>query len=170
MAWSKGDIVDQAYAELALAGFEWDITPAEKTWALQKLDLMMAGLLGRQVNVGYSFGMSPTDTSLSQDSGLRLMFVEPVYMMLALRICAGKGKTTPISTASNARGAFNSLLAWVARNQVEQQQLPNRLGRGAGNKPWRTVNQPFMPRPNLDPLRVADDGELAFFDIIQGST
>jgi hypothetical protein len=34
------------------------------------------------------------------------------------------------------------------------------MARGAGAKPWRTANRPFLPRPDTGPLRNGDGGEL----------
>lgn len=168
MTWSKGDLIDEAYAEMALAGYEFDITPEEKNTAVRRLDTMMATWAARGINLGYNFGTTPTDTVLTADSGLQLIAVEAVYSNLALRLCAGKGKTIPVGTARGARQALDALLTAIAKAEVQEQQLPNRMGRGAGNKPWRTVNQPFMPRPNIDPTRNFDDGDLAIVDTNQG--
>ncbi len=42
MGWTKGEIVQKAYAELALAGYVYDLEPEEMQEALTTLDLQMA--------------------------------------------------------------------------------------------------------------------------------
>jgi hypothetical protein len=41
-----------------------------------------------------------------------------------------------------------------------EQQFPETLPRGAGQKPWR-YNGPFMPRP-VDPVLTGPEGKLEF--------
>ena len=118
MSWTKRQIITEAYAELALAGYNFDLQPEELQTALRKLDAMMATWAGRGVEVGYAFGASPDASDLDQDSGLPLVATEAVYLGLAVALAAGMGKTLPRSTTLNAKTAYDGLLSYVANQEV----------------------------------------------------
>jgi hypothetical protein len=42
-----------------------------------------------------------------------------------------------------------------------QQQLPSTMPAGAGNKPWRVYDNPFI-RPPVDPVLAGQDGPIEF--------
>ena len=162
MGWSKRDLVGEAYAELALAGWNFDLSPEELQFGLRRLDTMMASWLALEIQVGYAFGTSPSDSDLDQDSGLQLFAVEAVYLSLAARLAAGKGKVLPASTKAAIKAAYDSLVSRVASDQVQEQQQRSNTPRGAGTKGWRLTNQPFVTTPDTGPLQNADDGSLDF--------
>jgi hypothetical protein len=164
MAWTKRDIVQEAYAELALAGYEFDLSPEEQQTGVRRLDLMMAQWAGpgKGLHLGYSVGVSPSGSDLDTDSGLPIYAIRTVVCGLALELGAGLGKTPHPSTITAYRDGMQQLLAQAAF--PAEQQLPNTLPRGAGSKPWRTTNQPFMPTPDTGPLQVGEDGGLQFGD------
>ena len=58
-----------------------------------------------------------------------------------------------------AKQAYNTLLSRAA--MPVEQQFPGTLPAGAGNKPWRIYDDPFLPAP-VDPITVGTDGPLAF--------
>jgi hypothetical protein len=158
--WTKRQLIDEAYGELALQGYVFDISPEEQQTALRRMDTMLATWEAKGVRVGYAFPANPTASDLDTPSGLPDSAVEAVYLSLAVRLAAGAGKTLTQETRAAARDAYTTLL-WRAAQPIEQ-QLPNTLPRGAGNKPWRTVNQPFFPTPSNDPLGITQGGDLDF--------
>lgn len=159
MGWTKDQLIAEAYAELGLASYEFDITPEEKQTALRRLDTMMATWEAKGIRVGYLIPASPDASSLDTDSGLPDAAVETVYLNLALRLAPGKGKQVSVQSARSARDGYDALLFNAARPL--QQQLPATMPRGAGNKPWRSGGgQPFMPTPSTDPLQVEPGGDL----------
>lgn len=162
MGWSKRQLIEEAYGELALAGYEFDLSPEEMQAAIRRMDTMLATWSSMGVNIGYAFGLTPTDTDLDQDSGIPLTAVEAVYLNLAARIAGSKGKTMPRTTLFNAKAAYDALLSVMARAEIEEQQLDNTVPRGAGNKPYRQYPRPFMPRPDEGPLTLGGDGGLTF--------
>lgn len=155
MAWTKRQLIDAAYGELAMAGYAFDRAPEEDQAALVKLDAMMASA---DIDIGYAFGLSQDDTDLDQDSGLQLVDTEAVYMGLAVRLAASKGKTLQRSTITAARAAWDGLLSRDAHRQVKQQQLRAGVPRGAGSK---NLEHPFTPQPDTSPLQGSED-ELQF--------
>lgn len=165
MGWSKRDLVGEAYAELALAGYEFDLHPEELQFGLRRLDTLMATWMAQGLQLGYAFGTTPADTDLDQDSGLPLIAVGAVYFALAINIAAGKGKSLLGSTKAGAKTAYDALVSNVASQQAQEQQFRDGTPRGAGSKPWRTANQPFVQKPDTSPLQIADDGGLDFTGI-----
>jgi hypothetical protein len=160
MTWSKRLIVGEAYGELALQGYEFDISPEEQQGAARKLELMVAQWSEDGINLGYLFAADAEDIDLDPDSGIQLVNVDTVVVNLALRIAAGHGKQVTVETKRRAREGYSRLLSTAATQAVTEQQMPNTLPRGAGNKPWRTANQPFMNTPSFSPL--GDEGDLDF--------
>jgi hypothetical protein len=152
---TKHQLVADAFGELALAVNDFDITPEEEAQALRRLETLMATWASQGIRVGYVFG-----SDLDAESGLPLVADEAVYMALAVRLAAGKGKQLPPNTLRNAKAAYDALISAIARDQVQQQQLASGTPRGAGRKAWRTLNQPYVTAPNIDPLQVSADGGL----------
>jgi hypothetical protein len=81
---------------------------------------------------------------------------EAIITNLAIRIAPGYGKAVAADTKVSAKGAYNVLLQ-RATYPLEQ-QLPQTMPTGQGNKPWRWDN-PFVPRP-ADPIDAGPDGPL----------
>lgn len=160
MGWTKRDIVGEAYAELALHGYVYDLEPEELAFAQRRLDTFMAAQTARGVHIGYAMQADPTADDLDADSGLPLWAVEPVYLKLAQRIAAGKGKALPPSANRAAADAWSALLLKVSRDQMQEQQLAAGTPRGAGAKPWRKTYDPFLPRPDGSPLGIDASGGL----------
>lgn len=156
--WTKRQIVMEAYGELALAGYEFDITPEEVQTALRRLDTMMASWEGLGIQVGYAFPASPDDSDPDTPSGLPDKAVETVYLNLAARLAAGAGKALSPDTKRNAQTGYAVLLSAAAKPR--QQQLPSTLPIGAGNRPWRVLGSPFFPQPSKDPLPVDCAGDM----------
>lgn len=162
MSWTKRQLIADAFGELALAGYDFDITDEEWAAANRKLNTMMATWLALGIQLGFHMSASADGVDLDEPSGLPLYAVEAVYMKLATSIAASKGKILPASTLRNAKAAYDALISKLAADQVQQQQLPSGTPRGAGRKPWRTINQHFVPTPDTSPLQSAADGGLTF--------
>lgn len=157
MTWTKGQFVDRAYEELALAGYEFDISPEEKQSGLSKLESLMATWSAQGMTLPYSFSEDPNQ---NETSGLPLVANEAVYLALAQRIAASKGKSLNPSTQAAASEAKSSLLTWLMHQQVQEQQQPNGMPRGAGQKTWRSTQRPFYSEPDTNPLQTSGSGGL----------
>ena len=147
MSWTKRQLVEEAYAELALAGYEFDLSPDEMEAGLRRLDSLMATWDASGIQIGYAIG-TPSESDLDQDAGI------PLY--------ACQGKAIPSSTMRNYKAAYDALVSRLASSQVQEQQLASGTPRGAGRKPWRTTNRPFVDTPNTAPLKQDADGGLTF--------
>lgn len=163
MAWLKRQLIDEAFAELTLQGFEFDTTAEEQQTALRRLDAMMATWEGRGIRLGYALPSSPDASDLDQDSGIPDTAAEAVFLALAVRIAPGFGKQVPTLTLTNARNAFEPLQFAAARPQA--QPMPSTMPLGAGNKGLRRTGGAFFPTPSNDQLPVGAGGDL---DILKG--
>lgn len=156
--WTKRELVTEAYGELALQGYEFDLSPGEMQTGLRRLDAMMAAWEAQGVRVGYRFPASPSDSSLDDASGLPDKANQAAFLSLAIALAAGLGKAVSPDTRRQAREAYSALLLDAAYPQ--EQQLPDTLPTGAGNKPWRGTYEQFFPPPSSDPLGVSPGGDL----------
>lgn len=162
MGWTKRQLIEDMFGELALAGYDFDLSPEEMQAALRRMDTMIATWSSQGVNIGYAFGLTPTDTDLDQDAGVPLGAVEAIVLNGAIRIAASKGKTLARSTVASAKIAYDALISVMARAEIQEQQLGATVPRGAGNKPFRRYVGPFMLPPDEGPLTQAADGGLTF--------
>jgi len=144
MAWTKGEIVNEAFAELALGGQAIDIDPEERQLGLRRLDAMMASWESRGILLSYNF-----TTDLDGASGLADGAVEGVWLKLAESIGPTFGKSLPASARVRCKAAYDALL--VASVKPAMQQLPA-MPIGAGNKPRSIAGGPFMAGPDLSSL------------------
>jgi hypothetical protein len=62
-------------------------------------------------------------------------------------------------TKAVAKDSYNTLLQRAT--MPPEQQLPATMPAGAGNKPWRVYDNPFI-RPPVDPVDAGPDGPLQF--------
>lgn len=153
MAWTKRQLIEQAFGELAVKGQAYDIEPEEYELALGRMDAMVATWETKGVRIGYAFG-----PDIEADSGIPDGAAEAVFLNLAVRIAPGFGKQLQGETRAAAGAAYNAMLIEAAKPR--EQQFSNTVPRGQGTKPWRTYNRPYLPRPSDSPLAVAQGGDL----------
>ena len=159
MAWTKRQIVNQAFEEIGFANYNFDLDPEQLQSALRKLDAMMATWNIRGVRTGYPLSSSPSSSDLDQDSELPDWAIEATYKNLSIRIAPALGKVLSRETKADAKNAYNTLLMMNAK--PAEMQL-TKLPRGAGNKPWRIADRPFLDKPK-DSLLGGGDGEIELY-------
>ena len=120
MSWTKLQLITEAYAELAMQGYVFDLTPEDLQAALRRMDTMMAVWEGRGVQLGYDFPPSPDESDINGESGLPDTAVEPVYLNLAVRLGPGLGKAVSIDTRRIAAEGFDALLRYAAQPTATQ--------------------------------------------------
>ena len=151
---TKGELIGDAFAELALASYVFDLEPEEQQTALRRMDALLAVWESKGVRIGYVYG-----GDLSTESGLPQYAHESVIAALAVRLAPGFGKTVSAQTLTAAKSGYDGLMSRSAF--PPEQQLRN-LPSGAGNKPDHHVQQPFLPVPTDQPLGIATGGDLTF--------
>lgn len=138
---TKGEMVEAAYEEIALAGYVFDLTDEERESALRRLDRMMASWDARGIRIGYNIPASADESSLSDDCGIPDWAEEPCYTNLALRIAPTIGKQVAADTRIAARAGYRTLL--MGDYEIPQMQMPRHMPIGTGNR-RNTKNQQFF--------------------------
>lgn len=144
--WTKQQIIESAFEELALAGYVYDLAPELLEGALKKLDTMMAAWGAMGISLGYLLPANPDDSNLDDATGIPDSAVEAVYMNLAVKLAASRGKTLTAATLLRAKQGYDRLLGDAARAAARAVPMPNTMPVGAGNKPWRS-GRTFFPGP-----------------------
>ena len=159
MSWTKRELITQAYAEIGLASYTFDLSADQQEHALKRMNTMMASWNIKGIRLGYPIPTTATGDDLDDDSGLPDYALEPVYTNLAVRLAAGLGKQVPQETALTAKDSFNTLMS-LAAMPIEK-DLPTTMPRGAGNKPWRNQDSQYISPPEQRIL-TGEDGEIEF--------
>lgn len=149
MGWTKRQLVTQAFEEIGLAAYVFDLNPDQLNSALRRMDAMIAGWSANGVRIKYSLPASPQDSDLDEDSGIPDFAIEAVYLGLAVRLGPSFGKTISPETKQFADMAYNNMANQVAFPTIER-ELPRTMPRGSGTKPWRNFNNPFVYGPTTD--------------------
>lgn len=160
MSWTKQQIIEEAFSELALQGYVFNIGPDELQGALRRLDTMMATWNGQGIRLGYPIPSTADGSSLDQDSGIPDWSVEAAYLYLAIRIASGYGKQVSQVTAAGAKAALNVVMQRMT--MPAEVQMPSTMPVGAGNRRWAAGDcDPFFPQPT-EPLLAGQDGAIDF--------
>jgi len=144
--WTKQQLIEEAYAELALAGFVYDLSPDLLELALRRMDSMLAEWAGVGIAIGYLLPTNPDDSNLDDLAGIPDSANRAVFTNLAIELAPGRGKNLTADTKVAARQGYNRLLGAAVRAVARQVPMPNTMPRGAGNQPWRD-GRTFFPGP-----------------------
>jgi P22 tail accessory factor len=161
MGWTKRQFVEQAFEEIGLAAYVYDLTPEQLQSALRRLDAMMAGWNANGIRIGWPMPSTPDTSDIDVDTKVPDVANEAIYLNLAVRLAPGFGKVLSQDTKSDADGAYSNLLNQTAAPTPER-QFPNTLPRGAGTKPWRSFNSNQFVKTPDDPLLAGEDNEINF--------
>lgn len=157
--YSKRWFVTKAFSKIGLAGYVFDLQPEQLQYALEDLDSMMASWDSLGIRVGWSIPNAGGSSDLDDEVDVPYYAREAIYLQLALRIAPDVGKTVAPELRSTATIAFDTLCRQMA--QPVPMQFPDTLPSGAGNKPWRNVDNPFLGPPT-DYVVAGGDGPIDF--------
>jgi hypothetical protein len=157
MSWTKKQIIEQAFEEIGLASYIFDITPDQLQSALQRLDLMVGSWLGKNIRISYPIASSPLDSNIDDLIDVPAQYNEALVLNLAVRLAPSYGKALTPETKMNAKLLYDQLLVEAAA-PIEQQYVKT-LPLGAGYKRTERV---FVDYPNLNPIAVEDNGQALF--------
>lgn len=160
MGWTKRQHIEQAFEEIGLAAYVFDLTPQQLQSALRRMDAMIAGWNSNGVRIGYPLPSSPDLSDIDADSGVPDFANEAIYLNLAVRLGPSFGKTVAPETKVGADMAYNNMANQVAQPTIER-QMPQTMPRGQGTKPWRNFNNPFVYAPTKD-IDAGSDNHLTF--------
>lgn len=139
---TKQTLVNMAFEEIGLAGYEFDATPEEQASALRRLDALMRVWQGpgNNIRLNYNFPGIFGAGDLSDPSGIPDTAIDATIQQLALRIMPAIGKS--MSPESRVAYAQNMTALRTAFVFIPQRQIPRTTAIGSGNKPFSTWN-PF---------------------------
>ena len=138
---TKRQIVEMAYEECSLAGYEFNVTPDELFTGLRKLDALMAEWKASSKDLGYNFPASFGDGDLDDLSGIPDAAVQGAAISLAMAIAPAMGKAMGAETRARLNRSL-SVIATMCAKSVEQDWSRSTVA-GAGNRRW-AYGSPFM--------------------------
>jgi hypothetical protein len=160
MSWTKRQFVEQAFEEIGLASYAYDLTPEQLQSALKRLDAMLATWGAKGIRIGWDGASNPDSSDLNTLTTVTDIASEAIYTNLALRIAPSFGKQVSNETRLIANTSYNALISQVI-TQTPELQFPTSLPTGAGYKYSRTENT-FFPTPS-DSILQGNDGEINFY-------
>lgn len=159
MSWTKRQFVEEAFAEIGVASYVYDLEPEQLQRALRRMDSMMAMWNAKGIRVGYPIPSSPENSSLDNETNVPDRANQAIILNLAVQIGPGFGKQISQDTRIAAKNAYDILLSSAA--QPLPKQFSSTTPLGAGNKSWGTNRDNFFPRP-VDPLQAGSDDIIEF--------
>lgn len=157
MGYTKRQFILAAFEEIGLAAYTFDLQPDQLESARRRLDAMIADWNGKGIRLGYPIPSSPQDGSIDEETFVPDSAYEAIICNLSIRLAPSYGKQVMPMTMATAKQGYDTLLQ-RATFPLEQ-QMPSTMPSGAGNKPWRVYDNPFV-RPPVDPVQVGPDGPL----------
>jgi hypothetical protein len=159
MSYKKRQFISAAFEEIGLASYVFDLQPEQLQSALRRLDAMMADWNAKGIRLGYPLPSSPQDSDLDEDTLVPDSAYEAIICSLGIRLAPSYGKQVMIETKTTAKQGYDILLQ-RATFPLEK-QLPATTPSGAGNKPWRVYDNPFVRPPYL-PVNAGPDGPIEY--------
>jgi hypothetical protein len=160
MGWTKRQFIDQAFEEIGLASYVFDLTADQLNSALVRLDAMMAEWLNKGINVSWPLSANLQNSDITAETSVPIQANSAILLNLGVILAPSYGKNLSIDTKKAAKTAYDTLLSLFST--PVQQQFPNTLPRGAGARN-SSITQPFILPPNETPLRnETDTGQLIF--------
>ena len=161
MGWTKREYIEQAFGELGLAAYVYDLTPDQLNAAGRKLDAMVAGWNSNGVRIGWPMALSPKNIDIDVDTKSPDVAHEAIFLNLAVRLAPSYGKQLSPQTSIFADTAYSNLLNQTS-SPTPTRRFPTTMPKGAGNKPHRYGNgNPFMPSQEQT-IDAGFDSELTF--------
>lgn len=159
MSWTKRQFVEQAFEEIGYASYAYDLETEQLQAAMRRLDSMMATWNGKGIRLGYPIPSSPELGDLDDETEVPDYANEATYLNLAIRIAPMVGKQVSMETKASAKLAYIEMLRHAT--MPNEMQFPTTMPAGAGNKPWRREDDPFL-RPTEDGVILPPDEEVTF--------
>lgn len=158
MGYTKREIIDQAFEEIGLASYTFDLQPEQLESALRRLDGMMAVWNGKGIRLGYPLPSSPSESDLADDVNVPDRAIEAMVTNLAIRLAPSLGKSLSPDTKLVARQSYAQLVS-KSSSPIEMQIDASSVPAGAGGKRGSDGRSPFLPEPT-DRLQAGSDSLL----------
>lgn len=154
--YTKGQLVQEAFTEIGLAAYDFDLTSDEVQTAIRRLDAMAANWEGRGWTFGYNLPSEFDGSDPSNPSGIADTDALLFALNLAVAIAPAYGKTPSIETKVAARQAIENIRSRFVK--PAEVQYRNTMPRGAGNRRGWVAVQNFYPVPDTGPVSVDEAG------------
>lgn len=158
MSWTKRQFIIQAYEEIGMANYIFDLQSEQLQSAARRLDAMMALWNGKGIRIGYPLATNPEDVDIDTETNVPDAANEAIYQNLAIKLAPGLGKAVSQDLKMGASDGFKTLTERGSRPAARQ--MPKGWPRGAGNKTWRR-NSTFTQKP-VEGLEAGDDSNIEF--------
>jgi hypothetical protein len=147
MSWKKRQFVNEAFVQLGLANYTFDLQSEQLQTGLRLLDGMMSSWNSSGLALSYPVPTTPENSDLDDETNVPDRANEAIYLNLALRLAPAFGKNVMPETRQFAYKAYQRLLSWSA--MPDEMGFPRTLPSGQGNKTWRWDDR-FIDQ-NADP-------------------
>lgn len=145
MGWTKREFLTQAFEEIGLASYVYDLTPEQLWSALRRLDSMVANFDVNGICIGWQMSTYPNMSDIDSQTRVPDAANEAIYLNLAVRLAPSYGRVVSPELRLLADSAYTTLLNW-SMVTIPQRHYPTTLPLGAGAKPWRNYLNPFIRR------------------------
>jgi hypothetical protein len=155
--YTKRQVIEQAFEEIGLASYIFDLTAEQLQSALRRLDLMVASWQAMNIQIGYPLPSTPGTSNIDEEIQTSTTNNEALVLNLAVRLAPSYGKSVSPDTKITAKNLYNQLLIQAATPY--EQQFVKTLPLGAG---YKRTDQVFVNTPNLNPLVVEANDQMLF--------
>ena len=141
---TKRQIIEMAYEECSLAGYEFNVTPEELFSGLRKLDALMAQWRESSKDLNYNFPAKFGDGDLEDYSGIPDAAINGAAISLAMALAPAMGK----QMSAESRGRLSKAMTVISALGAQRvgQGWSRSTVAGAGNRRWGlNYGSPFMP-------------------------
>lgn len=141
---TKRQVLEMAYEECALSGYEFNVTPEELFTGLRRMDAMMAQWTAEGMGLNYNAPATFGGGDLEDYTGIPDAAINGVAITLAKAIAPYMGKAMSAESRSRLAAAMDTIRAITAAARMRT--VPYKYGtiRGAGQKIWNYPS-PFLP-------------------------
>ena len=145
MPWTKRQFIAQAFEEIGLASYIYDLEPEQLQSAARRMDVMLANWNGQGIRIGYPIATNPEDIDIDTETNVPDSANQAIIANLAIILAPSFGKMVSPETKRAAKSGYDTL---VARGQAPTtKRMPQGWPKGAGYKSWRNNQRPFTPEP-----------------------
>lgn len=132
----KRQLIYDAYEEIGLASYAYEISPEELHSAVRKLDQMMGTWSNKNLKLGFAYGDSADD-----DAGVPEAAHDAIVVNLAVRLAPAHGKAVSPETKQAAGVAMNALYNLSVKPQPQRLDH-HAIPRGSGRR--QIDRDPFL--------------------------
>lgn len=157
MGWTKRQYIEQAFEEIGLGSYSYDLLPEQIISAARRLDAMVAEWIAGGISLGWPFSSTPDGGDIDTPVPVPTAANGAIYLNLAVRLAPSFGKLVPPELASSSRVSLSSLLASCMSGTIER-KFPVGMPLGQGNKSQR--EHPFTQPSTETLIQPEDDGFL----------